>query len=221
MPVRRSGALAKTLRGSYFMSTDADEVVERIRQGDAQALADFIAARRLPLLAYVERRLGSALRRKLEPEDVFQDVSAEAVRSLATADAIGREPFGWLCQIAERRIIDAHRRFFGAAKRDAGREVSIDKGSADESRAQVIDMLVASMTTASKIFSRNVKQERLTEALSILPDEQREALRLRYVEGLASKQIAERLGKTDGAIRVMLTRSLNRLQSLLCPDGDS
>ena len=108
------------------MSTDADELVERIRQGDAEALAEFISARRIPLLAYVERRLGSGLRRKLEPEDVFQEVSTEAVRSLATVESIGREPFGWLCQIAERRIIDAHRKFFGRSQ--AGRRPrSIDR----------------------------------------------------------------------------------------------
>jgi len=202
------------------MSTDGDELVPRIRQGDTNALAAFLTARRAPLLAFVERRLGAGLRRKLEPEDVFQEVSAEAVRSLPSVDLAAREPFGWLCQIAERRIIDAHRRFFGAAKRDAGREISIDKASPDTSQAQVIDMLAASMTTASQVFSRNVRQERLAEALEGLPEDQREALRLRYVEGLPSKEIAERLGKTDGAIRVMLTRSLNRLQTLLCPEPE-
>ena len=79
----------------------------------------------------------------------------------------------------------------------------------------MIDLLVASMTTASQVFSRNIRQGRLEEALASLPDDQREALRLRYVEGMPSKQIAERLGKTDGGVRVMLTRSLNRLQSIL------
>ncbi len=93
---------------------------------------------------------------------------------------------------------------------------SIDKPAApDESRGGVIDLLAASMTTASQIFSRNVRQGRLSEALASLPEDQREALRLRYVEGLPSKQIAERLGKTDGAVRVMLTRSLNKLQDML------
>jgi len=32
---------------------------------------------------------------------------------------------------------------------------------------------------------------------------------------LPSKEIAQRLGKSDGSIRVMLTRSLARLQELL------
>jgi RNA polymerase sigma-70 factor (ECF subfamily) len=202
------------------MSTETNDLAERMRQGDAEALAGFIAGHRAPLMAYIERRLGAALRRKIESDDVLQEVSAEAVRVLPTIGTGAREPFAWLCQLAERRIIDAHRRFYGAAKRDAGRELSIGKGALDESRAQVVDMLVASMTTASEVFSRNVRQERLSEALATLPGEQREVLRLRYVEGWPSKQIAEQFGKTDGAIRVMLTRSLNRLQTILCPKAD-
>jgi RNA polymerase sigma-70 factor (ECF subfamily) len=52
-----------------------------------------------------------------------------------------------------------------------------------------------------------------------LPDDQQEGLRLRYVENLPTKQIAERLGKTDAAVRVMLTRSLKKLQKMLSRDG--
>ena len=74
------------------------------------------------------------------------------------------------------------------------------------------------MTTPSQAFSRNAREARLLEALGKLPDEQRDALRLRYVENLPSKQIAERLGKTDAAVRVMLTRSLKKLHELLGDD---
>jgi RNA polymerase sigma-70 factor (ECF subfamily) len=199
------------------MPDEIEALTDRIRHADADALANYIDRRRGALLGHIENRLGAGLRRKIEPEDIFQEVAAEAVRSLPTIDLGDRDPFAWLCQIVERRIIDAHRRFFGAAKRDAGREVALDKGSPADSRAQVIDMLIASMTTPSEVFSRNIRYQKLSEALSSLPDDQREALRLRYVEGLPSKQIAEQLKKSDGAVRVMLTRALTRLQSILAP----
>ena len=144
----------------------------------------------------------------MEVEDIFQEVSVEAVRSLPEADFEHRDPFGWLCQIAERRIIDAHRRFFGAQKRDAGREVPLGSPGGDSQHAAIIDLLVASMTTATQALSRKAREVRLIEALATLPEDQREALRLRYIEGLPSKEIAERLGKTDGSVRVMLTRAL-------------
>ena len=42
----------------------------------------------------------------------------------------------------------------------------------------------------------------------------------RYVDGLPSREIAERMGRTDGAVRVLLTRSLARLQNLLCDESE-
>lgn len=198
---------------------DDQELIQRVRQHDLSALADYMVVTRKPLLAYIDRQLGTGLRRKVEVDDIFQEVGVEAVRSLHEADLTEREPFGWLCQIAERRIIDAHRRFFGAQKRDAGREVPMGAPGGDSEHAGVIDMLVASMTSPTAAFSRNQKEVKLLHALSELPEDQREALRLRYIEGLASKDIAARLGKTDGAIRVMLTRSLGKLQQILGPDA--
>lgn len=195
-------------------------LVARIRQHDVQALGEYIEAHRRPLLAYIERHLGDGLRRKVEPEDMLQELSADSLRSLAQYDLEERDPFGWLCQVAERRIIDAHRRFFGAQKRAAGREVSIHGGgSADTSRAGLVDLLVASMTSASRAVSRDEKQIKMMAALENLSEEQREAVRLRYLEGWPSKQIADHLGKSDGAVRVMLTRALAKLQTLLDPHG--
>jgi RNA polymerase sigma-70 factor (ECF subfamily) len=194
----------------------SDDTIARLKLHDADALAEFLQGHRPQLMAFIERQLGTALRRKVEPDDVFQETSAEAVRALPTTDLGDRDPFSWLCQIAERRIIDLHRRYFDAQKRDAGREVPLGSGGSSESRqAGLINMLVASMTTPSQAFSRNAREANLHAALQKLPEEQREALRLRYVENLPSKEIAAKIGKTDAAVRVMLTRSLKKLQELL------
>lgn len=201
------------------MTDELDPVVAKIRTGDVAALAEYLSARRPQLTAFIIKHLGPALRSKVEPDDIFQETSVEAVRALPLAQLTERDVFGWLCQIAERKMIDAHRRFFDAQKRSAAREVPIGASGDDSQRVALIDMLVASMTSPSAAFSRDVRHVQLLEALAKLPDDQREALRLRYVEALPSKQIAERLGKTDGAVRVMLTRSLARLQQILGPQA--
>jgi RNA polymerase sigma-70 factor (ECF subfamily) len=203
------------------MASSREELSERIRQRDVEALARFASGESGPLLAFIQRQMGARLRRKLEPEDVLQEVTAEAVRLLPQTDLEDREPFGWLCQIAQRRIIDAHRRFFEAQKRDAGREVSLGSATDDSQRGELINLLVATMTTASKAFSRNQREVRLLQALSTLPEDRRQVLHLRYVEGLPTKEIAERVGKTDGAVRVLLTRSLARLQEILGPQEEA
>ena len=190
-------------------------LIERIRRGDSAALADYIQERRLQLLAYISRHLGTALRTRIEPDDVFQELTLEALRRIAELQRTERDPFGWLCEIAEQRLIDAHRRLFGAQKRSANREVSLGSPGDDTQHSPLVNLLVASMTTPSEAFSRDQREIALAQALAGLPEESREALRLRYVEGLATKEIAGRMGKSDGAIRVLLTRSLNRLQSVI------
>jgi RNA polymerase sigma-70 factor (subfamily 1) len=219
---RRAGYIDSSSDQAYGeqcnMDQASDELIARVKQRDLPALAEFISANRKPLAAYIERQLGTALRRKIEVEDIVQEVSVEAVRALSDAEFEHREPFSWLCQIAEHRIIDAHRRFFGAQKRDAGREVSLGLSGDDSRHAAILDLLVASLTTPTQALSRKGHELRLLQALGTLPDEQREALRLRYLEGLPSKEIAERLGKSDGSVRVMLTRALSKLQQILGPE---
>ena len=65
------------------------------------------------------------------------------------------------------------------------------------------------MTSPSAAFSRNEREYRLLTALDQLPEDGRQALRMRYVQGMPSKEIAEQMGKTDGAVRVALARTLS------------
>jgi RNA polymerase sigma-70 factor, ECF subfamily len=164
------------------------------------------------LLAYIERRLGAALRGKLEPQDVAQEV---AVRALREGLPAGGDPFGWLCRLAEQCIVDGHRHF-AAGKRAAAREQA-GNAPVGEDGLDLVALLAASMTTPTQAVVRNERQRRLDEALAALPDEHREVLRLRYGEGLATRDIADRLGKTDVAVRVLLTRTVQRLRELLDP----
>ena len=196
---------------------DEKLLIDRIKAGETQALAEFIELKHRALLGYIDRQLGPGLRKKIEPEDIFQEASADAVKNI---DQVFDDPFGWLCRICEQKVIDSYRRFYGAAKRNAAREVSADaRGEGDQSQAGVANLLVASMTSPSGVFSREQKHLKMLQALEEIPEEQREALQLRYFEGLNSNEIADRLGKSHGAVRVMLSRSLAKLQDLLGPDA--
>lgn len=178
-------------------------------------LAAFIESHRRQLLAYADRNIGPALRTRVEPEDIVQEVVVSALSAIDQFQAEGRDPFRLLCQLAEQRIIDAHRHHVGAQKRSAAREVSMDAPVVGGDGFGFINMLVASITSPSQAFSRDQKEFQLQQAIAELNDEQREILRLRFVEGLPTKDIAERIGKSDGAIRVTLTRTVAHLQEIL------
>ncbi|HIE99506.1 MAG TPA: sigma-70 family RNA polymerase sigma factor [Fuerstia sp.] len=197
---------------------DDPELLKGISEGNVDALAGFLDVNRRQLMAFISRRLGDALRTKVEVEDIFQDVSAEAIRTLTPEWPGEREPFSWLCHLSERKIVDAHRHHFDAQKRDAGKERALDARSSGGGEIGLVNMLVKSMTTPSAAFSRNAREGRLQAAIAELKDDQREAIRLKYIENKPSKEIAEALGKSDAAVRVMLTRTMKQLHELLAED---
>jgi RNA polymerase sigma-70 factor, ECF subfamily len=184
-------------------------------QNDPSAFASFLDERRAALVAYVEKRLGSTLKGKVEPQDIAQEAAIKALRELPQTDLTNRDPFGWLCHLAEQCVIDAHRHF-AASKRDAGREQAGNVHVAEASQ-DFIALLTASITTPTQAVVRNERETNLRAAIATLPEDQREVLRMRYVEGLPTKEIALRMKKTDVAIRVLLTRLVKQLQEMLGP----
>ena len=161
----------------------------------------------------MERRLGSALRGKLEAQDVLQELAVKALRELPNADLSTRDPFGWLCHLAEQCIVDDHRHF-AAGKRASGREVPGNVRIGDGSQ-DLVALLAASLTSPSMAVVKDERQRRVMDVIATLPDEHREALRLRYGEGLPTKDVAQKLGKSDVATRVLLSRLVQQLQERL------
>ena len=188
-------------------------LADRVRNRDAAALASFLEDNRAALLAFIERRLGSALRGKVEPQDILQELAVKSLRELPNADLSTRDPFNWLCHLAEQCIVDDHRHF-AAGKRDSGREVSGNVRIGDGSQ-DLVALLAASLTSPSMAVVRNERQRRLMEVVAGMPAEHQEALRLRYGEGLPTKDVASKLGKTDVATRVLLSRLVQHLQEQL------
>jgi RNA polymerase sigma factor (sigma-70 family) len=56
---------------------------------------------------------------------------------------------------------------------------------------------------------------RLAAALEQLPDDMRELLQTRVIDGLDYREIARRTGRTEGALRVHYVRALRKLRELL------
>jgi RNA polymerase sigma-70 factor (ECF subfamily) len=184
------------------------ELRDRVRAHDSTALADFIRMYQPQLLAYIERQLGESLRSKVEPQDLLQDAAMAALHALPNTDLSDRDPFGWLCQLAQQRVIDAGRKAH-AQKRAAGKELASD-GS-----REWVSVLAASITSPSQAVVRSEQQAELEAAIFALPADLQDLLRWRYVDEMPTKEIAAKLGKSDGAVRVLLSRTVQKLQELL------
>ena len=68
---------------------------------------------------------------------------------------------------------------------------------------------------------RGERQQRLEACLARLPEVSRQVLRLRYGEGLPTRAVAERVGKSHAAVRVLLSRTLQELQRQLQEDVET
>ena len=197
-------------------SPDDSPLVQQIRQRDRESLAVFIEENRSQLAGFIRSITSDRLLSMVELDDLIQDVAAAALKGLETAPLDEYEPIQWLHQVARRRVVDAHRFHFDAKRRDAGRQQSIHAQNEGGSDAPGLEqLLAASMTSPSAAMSQDIRLARMQQAIGELSEEQRTVIRMRYVDGLTSKKIAESLGKTDVAIRVLLSRSMRQLEKQL------
>lgn len=190
-----------------------DELVPLIRLGNTEALGQFIENHRRELLGLVCHLSRPELQQVVPPEDLLQEIAASAIVALPKLASPQLEPLAWLRQLARRRIVDAHRFHFEAARRAVHRQRSLNAGQ--DSQPGWEALIVASLTSPSEAFSRNVRLSRLQQAICNLGTDAQQAIRMRYVDGLTSQEIADQMDKSDAAIRVLLSRSLRKLQDLL------
>jgi RNA polymerase sigma factor (sigma-70 family) len=140
---------------------------------------------------YVAFRIGGGA----DAEDVTSEVFERALRYRETYDKSKGTPTAWLLGIAQRCVDDAlRRRPMESAREKVGVRIGIE--------AEAID---------------RVSFER---ALAQLTPRDRDLLALRYGVGLSTKQIAEALELTSGAVDVAVHRARSRLRSALQREDD-
>lgn len=195
------------------MNEETISYAGRIHSGETDALFEYIENRRPQLIAFINRNIGDGLRSKIEPEDILQEAALSCLKSFEEIDFSKIDMFSWICQQCQRRIIDSHRHFFDAKKRDAAKEIGLSGGNGEgEGDGGIGRLIAASITTPSAAFSRQQKEYQLQQMMTGLSADGQTVLKLRYVDGLATKEIAKKMEKSDAAVRVLLTRTVKKLQ---------
>jgi RNA polymerase sigma-70 factor (ECF subfamily) len=179
------------------------ELVERIRSGDETAWEAFYDRYHDPLLFAIRCRLGRGLRSRLQSEDVLQSVVADAFRDLPRFEPHGPGSLSHYLHACVLNKIRSKAEFFGAAKRSG--EVPLSDSVADR---------LASREEAGPGYLDAARYEHLERALTALPEDMREAVLLRTVEGLTNRQAAAVLGKSEEAASKTFNRALAKLGRL-------
>jgi RNA polymerase sigma-70 factor (subfamily 1) len=184
--------------------------------GDRGAFDRLVLAHRARIESFVRLRLVKALRQRIDPEDVVQESLLKAYSSIWTCEWRGEAAFyRWLATVAEHVLHDLERRHLLSKKAGANRELPLATPMArDESGlGQLGDFLRASGVSPSKAMRRDERFERLQSALDTLSPEHREVLLLARVQGVAVTDVARRLGKSRGAVSMLILRALRELRA--------
>jgi RNA polymerase sigma-70 factor (ECF subfamily) len=184
-------------RPAHVIEADA-ALARAVTDGDEDAIRELVDRYGGLVYTVALRIVGDRQR----AEDVAQHTFLQAWRNADRFEP-GRDFAPWLATIARRAAIDALRkeqRRPTARLDDEAMAVSDPRDIPDAAQIELIWDVRA--------------------AIDLLDDDQREVVRLRYLEGLTQREIAARLGVPLGTVKSRLARAGRRLASRLGRYGD-
>jgi RNA polymerase sigma-70 factor, ECF subfamily len=199
--------------------TFADDL-KLARAGDTAAIARLFHRRRDYLRGLAKRILPPQLQPRIDQSDLIQDAFLKVIRGIHAFEGDSEETFDhWLATATRQACQDAIVHHLGTQKRNPDHAGPPD--------AEVIlkpdggHLREATYSTPSYHAQQNEQALRIAHAKSQLNDLQRLVITLRYEEMLSLREIAERLGKSEGQITGAWRRGLDKLSSLLVAERES
>jgi RNA polymerase sigma-70 factor, ECF subfamily len=173
-------------------------LVELARKGDSEAfglLYDHYHGAVYRFLFYRTRSVQLA-------EDLTSETFFRALRSMTGFRWQGKDFGAWLMTIARNLATDHFK-----AGRTRLELTTEDMGQHDDATDGPESAVLAGLTN-----------EILLEALAKLPDEQRDCVVMRFLQGMSIAETAAVLGRSDGAIKQLQLRGIRNLAKLM-PEG--
>ena len=168
--------------------------------GDDRSRGELLERLRPRLVLWVTTRLSPALRAKVEPEDVVQEILLSVHKSLEGFQGEDDRAFlRWLFTVAENRIRD-QADHFGALKRKTPEPISPHQ------------------TGPQTAAVRNEMAIKVKDALTRLNENHRQVIQMRRFEELEIAEIAQKMGKSENAVRILYCRAIQALRQELGTD---
>jgi RNA polymerase sigma-70 factor (ECF subfamily) len=194
--------------------TNIRRLIERAQRQEPGALDKLLESYRNYLRHLARTGLDASLRGKADPSDLVQEALLKAALHFGQfRGATDAELAGWLRQILARCLADLVRRYQTGGRR-AGREQSLDELLNRSSEAMERVLAVNGSSPSASAERRDLGVV-LSEALARLGEDQREVIVLHHLEGLGWDEVARRMGRSPGAVRMLWTRALKQLRPLI------
>jgi RNA polymerase sigma-70 factor, ECF subfamily len=209
------------LKPEYFavmgnvVEINALELLEKARKGETPSLGQLLEHYRAYLSLLARVQIGRRLQGKVDASDLVQEAFLGAHRDFPQFRGATEAEFrGWLRQILASLLANLVRHYQGTKRRDIRLErqlgVELDQSS------QALDRgLIAEQSSPSQQAVRREQAVVLAEALARLPDDWRELLILRHLEGLTFPEVAERMGRSVDSLKKLWPRALASLRGSL------
>jgi RNA polymerase sigma-70 factor (ECF subfamily) len=198
------------------MDPDADsdaanrELLARACAGDREALGELLEHNRGYLRHLADRLLDDRMGRRIDASDVVQQTCLSVHKQIGEFVGNDAAQFAaWLRQIHERNIRNAVRDQLHTEKRAISREERLADADAPALR----------QTTPSQHVVRREDSVRLAKAIAELVEDEREALRRRYLEGQSVADIAAAMGLSKDALARLFKRAMKNAKRHLRDDS--
>ena len=176
---------------------DDTQFLERARKYEVRALAEIYDRYAEPIYRYLYRIVGDAA----QAEDLTSEVFCKLLNVLETPRSPNDKLQGWLYRVAHNLAMDWFREQGKAAILELD-ETFLSEGELPHQEVEKREM-----------------RQRLREALRKLTPAQQKVILLRYGEGFKVAQVCEVMGKSEGAVKILQHRAVNRLRKLLESEG--
>jgi RNA polymerase sigma-70 factor (ECF subfamily) len=167
------------------------------------------------LLLLARMQLNPRWTAKIDASDIVQQTLLEAHAHLEDFCGAEAQRAAWLRRVLANNIRDALRAA-NRQKRQYERELPLEEMLAHSS-LRLANCLASEQSSPSQRAIRQEELFRLADTLLALPEAQRESIVLHYLQGWCVAEVAEHLGRSEGAIAGLLHRGLRRIRELM-PD---
>jgi len=188
------------------------QLLGRARAGDADALGKLTELYRGYLTILARTQIGRRLQGKADPADLVQETFLEAHKHISRFRGQSEVEFlAWLRTILAAVISNHVRHYLGTRQRNArleqGLVVELDNTSGVLQRG-----LMAADSTPSRQVANREALLLLANALEQLPDDYRQVIMLRHLEGLPFADVAQRMDRTVASVQNLWVRALKRMK---------
>jgi RNA polymerase sigma-70 factor (ECF subfamily) len=196
---------------------DPERLLAQARQGDADCLGALLELYRNYLLLLARTQIDLHLRGRASASDAVQEAFLQACANFGQFRGQSeKELLAWLRRILVNTLARVVEKQVKAKKRDVRREVSVERlvRNLEDSSAAFEAALVSPSGSPSARAERREQAAQVADQLARLPANYREVIVLRNLEGLSFEEVAGRMGRSAGAVRILWLRALDQLRQM-------